>query len=371
MLYNIDVIIMAAGSGTRFGSTSPKCLSEINGETVISRLLRQIDNHIPNATRMIVVGFGKDKILKHLSPLEDFIVFDNERYKEDRNIYSSYIAMSESSRGTLIVEGDCIFEDEVFKEMAASIKDESLFFLGNEGERDRKNAIARVTDSNKIDSFIYGDRDCNVDSYHNMIGAVWIAEKNAKRYKKDLEEYCSKSLDFYYFQPIVDNLNEYELSGYIIDNKDGAYTFNTSETYAEILNQIKSKYKVKLVDTDSLRHIEDFSIRRVSEVKEKILSDGVWTRPICISREGLVMDGQHRFEVALELGIKQIPAIEFDYNDIEIYSLRSDEEVTVDLVIERAMSNNIYPYKTVKHVFPEEVLICNYDIKELINGNRN
>jgi len=113
---------------------------------------------------------------------------------------------------------------------------------------------------------------------------------------------------------------------------------------------------VSLIDPKTLRHIEGFSAKRVAWLKKKVLSEGLWTKPLCVEREHLlVMDGQHRMEVALALGLSVVPCLLFDYDDVEVWSLRHTEEVTRELVVQRSLGENIYPYKTAKHGFPIEV----------------
>ena len=59
---------------------------------------------------------------------------------------------------------------------------------------------------------------------------------------------------------------------------------------------------MKLVRIDLLKHIEDFSEKRASNMKEKMVQSGVWEKPICIEKNHfLILDGQHRFEVAKKL----------------------------------------------------------------------
>jgi L-serine kinase (ADP) len=110
------------------------------------------------------------------------------------------------------------------------------------------------------------------------------------------------------------------------------------------------------VPVSRLRHIEGYSKRRVSWLEKKVLAEQLWTRPLCVDRDyNLVMDGQHRMEVAKHLDLAVVPCLLFGYNEVEIWSLRPNHEVTPELVIHRALSNDVYPYKTVKHRFPIEV----------------
>ncbi len=127
------------------------------------------------------------------------------------------------------------------------------------------------------------------------------------------------------------------------------------------------KSNVKLVAVSKLRHIEGFSQRRVEWLKDKILSEGIWNKPLALcDRHALVMDGQHRMEVARALGLRRVPAMTYDYADVEIWSLRP-EKYAFDwkMVTERALSGDIYPYKTVKHAFPVPLPQCRFTLDEL------
>ena len=53
---------------------------------------------------------------------------------------------------------------------------------------------------------------------------------------------------------------------------------------------------------------------------------------------------------------RRVPCKMFEYDDVEVWSLRpTTHEVTVSSIIERSLSGDIYPYKTAKHRFPEEL----------------
>ncbi len=112
---------------------------------------------------------------------------------------------------------------------------------------------------------------------------------------------------------------------------------------------------IERVPVDRLRHIEGFSKKRVDWLVEKILAEGIWTKPIALDGEhDLVLDGQHRMETAKRLGLKWVPAVRYHYADIEVWSLRPDKhQFDWRLVTERALAGNPYPYKTVKHRFPD------------------
>lgn len=125
---------------------------------------------------------------------------------------------------------------------------------------------------------------------------------------------------------------------------------------------------IELVSVVSLIHIESFSRKRVRWLANKIQRQGVWSVPIALDLEhNLVLDGQHRMEVAKTLGLKVIPAIRYNYSDIKVWSLRRGISFHYKQVIENALIGNIYPYKTVKHVFPNGGLpACRFKLEELL-----
>jgi len=124
---------------------------------------------------------------------------------------------------------------------------------------------------------------------------------------------------------------------------------------------------IELVDVNCLRHIENFSAKRAEWLKGKIIGERVWTKPIALDADhGLVLDGQHRMEVAKALGLKRIPAVKYEYASVRVWSLRPGKyEFTWEDVVERALAGKIYPYKTVKHEFPSPLPPCSYSLEEL------
>jgi len=82
---------------------------------------------------------------------------------------------------------------------------------------------------------------------------------------------------------------------------------------------------------------------------------GGFTKPLLVdSQTGSILDGHHRYSVALSLELKRVPVILIDYLE--------DDEITVDVwpgcglqsiskqdVINMCLSEELYPPKTSKH----------------------
>ncbi len=111
---------------------------------------------------------------------------------------------------------------------------------------------------------------------------------------------------------------------------------------------------IEFVPLERLRHIEGFSKRRVEWLVRKIVDEGVWTRPVALDADhDLVLDGQHRMEAAKVLGLARVPAVRYVYADVDVWSLRPNHAFDWRRVTERALAQQPYPYKTVKHAFPD------------------
>jgi len=125
---------------------------------------------------------------------------------------------------------------------------------------------------------------------------------------------------------------------------------------------------MRLIKLELLKPIEGHSKIRVKNMAHKIKESGIWQRPISVEGENmLILDGHHRFEVAKILHLSHLPCEFFFYSDpnLKVWSLRDDCEVSKDLVIERSLAGNIYPYKTAKHGFPRAVNKCLLPLESL------
>ena len=123
---------------------------------------------------------------------------------------------------------------------------------------------------------------------------------------------------------------------------------------------------IELVPVELLVHIEGHSKKRVTWLAAKIRDEGVWTKPLAIdAKHHLVLDGQHRMEVARLLKLRRVPVVRYRYASVLIWSLRPKYEFDWKLVTERALAGDPYPYKTVKHRFPVPLPACDLSLAEL------
>jgi L-glutamine-phosphate cytidylyltransferase len=111
-------LLLAAGTGSRLHpltDASPKCLTELNGKTLIERLVHALqDNGIKRL--VVVVGYLDDHIIRYLDELKNELeieYIDNPRFRTTNNIYSLWLAREVINEPFLLVECDLVFEPEL------------------------------------------------------------------------------------------------------------------------------------------------------------------------------------------------------------------------------------------------------------------
>lgn len=135
---SVDVIILAAGVGSRLRpltNSMPKTMVKVNSRTIIERLFDQLIIH-DNININVLAGY-KHTVLKEFldSKGYEFNFIVNEVFDKTNNMYSLSLGLDRilNSKGNLIIiNADCVYEDEIVRQMLASNKsciaiDKSLF----------------------------------------------------------------------------------------------------------------------------------------------------------------------------------------------------------------------------------------------------
>ena len=119
-----EVIILAAGRSRRMEQLSrrePKCLLPYQGERVLERTVRQIqENGIEHI--YITTGYRADRIHDIFKDNTIVTTVENKLYEEDVNILSLSLALSRVSGPVVIFEADTIMEDALVKYALGSDK---------------------------------------------------------------------------------------------------------------------------------------------------------------------------------------------------------------------------------------------------------
>ena len=88
MSSDFTVVIAAAGIGSRLGMNLPKSLVEINGRTVLERLLTECLHDVADVR--LVVGFRADEVMAHARSVRNDLVFVRNPAFRDTGVRHSF-----------------------------------------------------------------------------------------------------------------------------------------------------------------------------------------------------------------------------------------------------------------------------------------
>lgn len=369
-------IVLAAGSSRRMGEATadrPKSLLPYRGRAILGRLLDQLGRtqieHV-----VIVVGYRHEAIRELVAGMPQkprITLVHNERYAEDTNIHSMQLALREVTGSVVIFEADTIMEEAAVRYVTGTdFENQSAWFTRGEFVPPMYGGIvASDATGNITDVRVVPEWNPSYAGYRKMTGLMRIAHSELGRFRDLVEAAAAKSIAQYFFAPWTDHIAELpsvegDASHYMFK------TFNTPAEYEAVLaiefDPPPSRGTIDFVAPQELKHIEGHDESRVAQLMDKIKTEQVWTKPVYIEgTHNLVLDGQHRLEVALRMGLRRIPVQRFAYSDVAVWTLRKECPVDVPTVIRRANAGDIYPYKTVKHKFPDVIDDCSIPLAEL------
>ncbi len=232
----MQVIILAAGMGKRLGNLTKgntKCMVEVNGVTLIERVLRQLSTL--NLTRVVlVIGYEGEKLREFVGSEYNGLKIEyveNSIYDQTNNIYSLYLAKDKlQEEDTLLLESDLIFEDSL------------LPLLVNNPYPD----LALVA---KYESWMDGTMVC-IDDEHNIVNFV---PKSAFRYENINQYY--KTVNIYKFS------KEFARTKYVPFLEAYATMMGRNEYYEQVLRVLvsldKSSLKALPLTTEKWYEIDD------------------------------------------------------------------------------------------------------------------
>lgn len=151
----MNVVILAAGQGKRLGiltEDKPKCLLEFGDETILERQLNILyELGFSKENIFLVVGFMADKV-SALYESHTTIVLNNNYYNTD-NSYSlgialKYIVDHNFKDETIVLDGDLVFEKELFIEILKSKSKNAIFAKNNEGSYDSTGV--EINENNRV-----------------------------------------------------------------------------------------------------------------------------------------------------------------------------------------------------------------------------
>ncbi|MEY0435540.1 hypothetical protein [Providencia huaxiensis] len=128
-------------------------------------------------------------------------------------------------------------------------------------------------------------------------------------------------------------------------------------------------YHIELKPIQFFCSSEETDEQHIDYLNHKIACDGIWTTPIpCEIHTGIIMDGNHRYQVAKQLKLSLLPCILLSYQDnrVKVNCQNSDQPYDVKNIFEVILyKNKLLPYKTTKHHFSPLLPTINFKLSLL------
>lgn len=127
-----QVVILAAGLGSRLGRPLPKSLTKLqDGRTIMEQQHENIREVLPQAAITTVVGYRSEEIIERFAGASKFI--HNTAYDETNTSKSLLLALRRLPRnvGVLWMNGDVVFHPAILEEAKAFIEADESFVAVN------------------------------------------------------------------------------------------------------------------------------------------------------------------------------------------------------------------------------------------------
>ncbi|MBQ2438859.1 MAG: aminotransferase class I/II-fold pyridoxal phosphate-dependent enzyme [Paludibacteraceae bacterium] len=216
----MQAVILAAGMGKRLGELTKgntKCMIEVGGETLISRLLRQLDKHSLSKI-ILVVGYKAQELKDYLATLQvhtpiEFV--ENTVYDKTNNIYSLYLAKDYlTTEDTLLFESDLIMEDAVISKLIEHPYPDLALVDKYESWMD--GTVVTLDEENRIQRFIPNSQFKyeEIPSYYKTVNVYKFSQQfSANMYVPFLEAYCTALGKNEYYEQVLRVITMLDNSG--------------------------------------------------------------------------------------------------------------------------------------------------------------
>ncbi|MBO5378284.1 MAG: aminotransferase class I/II-fold pyridoxal phosphate-dependent enzyme [Ruminiclostridium sp.] len=203
-------LILAAGMGKRLKEltrNNTKCMVQVNGVTLIERVLRQLDKL--NLSRVIIViGYEGQKLVDYIETLNiktEICYVENKIYDKTNNIYSLALAKNYLLEDdTLLLESDLIFEDAVLDVLLNDPRE--TLALVDKYESWMDGTCVTIGDNDTIETFIPGKKFVfeDIPDYYKTVNIYKFSKSfSESRYVPFLNAYSKALGNNEYYEQVL------------------------------------------------------------------------------------------------------------------------------------------------------------------------
>jgi choline kinase len=142
-------VIAAAGLGSRLGLGRPKCLLEIDEQSLLERQLHLLDS-VPDVR--IVVGFDAEAVIAAARPIRPDVIFvRNPAFRSTSTLVSYAIGAAGLTDNCLFMDADILFEPRSFRDFLRACENTDLLIGITHAKT--SDAVYTQMDGNKVAGF--------------------------------------------------------------------------------------------------------------------------------------------------------------------------------------------------------------------------
>lgn len=106
-----SAVIAAAGLGTRIGLGIPKCMINVNGKTILTRLIQALQEHVDQI--QVVVGYREDMVIEYCAKHHrNVVLVRNPDFRSTNTAYSFSKGENTLQGKVLFLDGDLVIEPD-------------------------------------------------------------------------------------------------------------------------------------------------------------------------------------------------------------------------------------------------------------------
>jgi len=206
----MQAIILAAGMGKRLKDltkSNTKCMIQVNGVTLIERMLYQLERlHLSRI--VIVVGYEGQKLIDYICSLEiqvPILYVNNPIFDKTNNIYSLALAKDWLCKeDTLLLESDLIFEDAVVEALLTDPRE--TLALVDKYESWMDGTCVKLSPDDDIEDFVPKSkfRYAEMNDYYKTVNIYKFGRDfSAKYYIPFLDAYQSALGENEYYEQVL------------------------------------------------------------------------------------------------------------------------------------------------------------------------
>ena len=206
----MQAVILAAGMGKRLKEltqNSTKCMVKVNGQTLIERMLSQLDAR-DFSRIVIVVGYEGQKLIDYISTLnikKPIVYVENPIYDKTNNIYSLSLAKDYlCEEDTMLFESDLIFEDTVIDVLLEDPRD--TLALVDKYESWMDGTCVKIAEDDSIEAFVPGKKFKfnEIKSYYKTVNIYKFSKHFSQtHYVPFLDAYTKALGDNEYYEQVL------------------------------------------------------------------------------------------------------------------------------------------------------------------------